>query len=399
MLIVILIISLVGCNEKDIDDSKQKVKIAVSIPPQEAFVKGIGKELVEVVTMIPPGYSETNYQPKPKDMQALSETQIYFSIGVKAEESNILPKLKDFNSNIKLVKLDEIVGDIYPFIMYDEDNHEDEHDHTGKDPHIWLSPKRVTVMINEIKDELIKVDPENKEYYETNAQDYLKELNDIDSDIKNTLKDAKSRYFIIYHPAFGYFADDYNLEMITIEEEGKEATAKRIREVIDFAKEKNIKIIFYQEEYDKNQAQTIANDMINEIDNSMKKINSGEILKGKVISVSDDEVLVNIGYIADGIISKEELSYESDINPKEIVKTDDEINVYVVKVSDEEGNVILSKRRADEITAWDEIKEIQDKNEVIEVKIKEVVKGGLISFVKFQKYLYSYTFTKLFFYF
>lgn len=255
LVLIVLIFGLVGCkNRNEIESSK--INIVVSIPPQEAFVKAVGKDFVNVTTMIPPGYSESNYQPRPKEIKALSNAQIYFSIGVNSERANILPKLKDFNKKIQLVKLDEIVDKHYKPLSLEHG-----HDHQSRDPHIWLSPKRVKVMINTIKEELIKIDPNHREYYEKNANDFIKELDNIDNEIKNTFKDVESRYFIMYHPAFGYFANDYKLKMIVIEEDGKEATAKRIKEVIDFAKEKNIRIIFYQEEYDRNQAETIAEEI------------------------------------------------------------------------------------------------------------------------------------------
>ena len=84
-------------------------------------------------------------------------------------------------------------------------------------------------------------------------------------------------------------------------------------------------------------------EMIEDIDKSMKKLKNGDIIKGKVIKVTENEVLVNIGYMADGIISKEELSDDENIDPRDILKADDEIDVYVLQVDDEEGNVVLSK--------------------------------------------------------
>lgn len=128
--------------------------------------------------------------------------------------------------------------------------------------------------------------------------------------------------------------------------------------------------------------QLTMNEMMNEIDNSMKRINNGDVLKGKVISVTDEEILVNIGYIPDGIIPKEEISFEKDINPKELVNPEDEINVYVLKLNDGEGNVLLSKKRADKIKAWDELEEHKNNNDTISVEVKEEVKGGLITYIK-----------------
>jgi len=123
-------------------------------------------------------------------------------------------------------------------------------------------------------------------------------------------------------------------------------------------------------------------EMIEDIDKSMKKLKNGDIIKGKVIKVTENEVLVNIGYMADGIISKEELSDDENIDPRDILKADDEIDVYVLQVDDEEGNVVLSKKLADQLVVWDELKEHYDTGKPLEVKVKEVVKGGVVANIK-----------------
>lgn len=122
-------------------------------------------------------------------------------------------------------------------------------------------------------------------------------------------------------------------------------------------------------------------DMMLEIENSMKPIYSGDIIKGEVISVSDSEVLVNIGYISDGIIKREELSND-EVNPKDILKAGDKIEVYVVKVRDEEGNVVLSKKKADELKVWRNLEESYKTGATIEVEVSEAIKGGVVAYVK-----------------
>ena len=116
-------------------------------------------------------------------------------------------------------------------------------------------------MVNSIRDELIELDPKNTSYYKENASKYILELSDLDDELKGIFNSLDSNKFIIYHPSFGYFADDYNLEMIAIEEEGKEATARKLEEVIEFAIASNIKFILYQEEFDSQQAELIAKEI------------------------------------------------------------------------------------------------------------------------------------------
>ena len=130
-----------------------------------------------------------------------------------------------------------------------------------------------------------------------------------------------------------------------------------------------------------NRDEVSMNDMMDKIDESMVHINSGDIVKGTVISVNESEVLVNIGFMTDGIIPKEEISNEKDINPADVVKVDDEIFVYIMKVNDGEGNVLLSKKRADNIKVWDKFQEILDENKAFEVTVSEIVKGGATAYV------------------
>jgi len=262
---LIIIISLTGCGTKGKKKSEEndKINIGVSIVPQETFVRAVGRDLVDVVTMIPQGHSPANYQPTPKQIQKFSESDIYFSIGVATEEANILPRIDKLNSDMKVVSMNEKVEEFYPAIMIDKDeNHEkDEDEHSGRDPHIWLSPKRVKVMIECIKDELIKISPSNKEIFETNALNYIAQLEKVDLEIKELLQNKTIKSFIIYHPSFGYFAKEYGLDMIPIEEGGKKTTAKSIEKVIKKAKEENIRVIFYQDEFDSGQAEIIAKEI------------------------------------------------------------------------------------------------------------------------------------------
>jgi small subunit ribosomal protein S1 len=131
-----------------------------------------------------------------------------------------------------------------------------------------------------------------------------------------------------------------------------------------------------------NKEEVSMNDVMGNIEESMVKINSGDIVLGTVISVNEEEVHVNIGYMTDGVITKEEISNEKEINPIDVVKVDDEIFVYIMKVTDGEGSVLLSKKRADNIKVWDEFKEILDENKTLEVTVSDIVKGGATAYIK-----------------
>lgn len=274
ILLIILTLSIVGCKSQNIDDASKELKnkedkitVAVSIVPQETFIKAVSGDLLDVITMIPPGNSPANYQPTPKEISKLSDSKIYFSIGVNAEKSNILNNMEDFNRDIKIVSLADEVSKVYPernFLAEENHSHgEDKNQHLeeGRDPHIWLSPKRVKVIVETIKKELIEIDPNNRKTYERNAEDYSKELDKIDAEIKDKLINLEQKSFIMYHPAFGYFAEDYGLKMFSIEEDGKDTTVQNLQKIIELAEKENIKYIFYQEEFDDRQAEIVAKEI------------------------------------------------------------------------------------------------------------------------------------------
>lgn len=249
--LLMMLITLPACGQSTSKDN-DKPMIAVAIVPQSTFVKEVAGDLVEVVTMIPPGSSAETYAPTPRQLQEFSNASVYFSMGVPSEVANILPKAKNFNADLKIIDLADHVSKVYPDLEIAPGE---------RDPHIWLSPKRVKVMIDVITMELSSLDPENEDIYNENAGKYKEELDKVDANIKESLKDLKTKTFIAYHPAFGYFADDYGLEMLAIEEEGKEATPQNFRNIINIAKEKDIKVIFYQAEVDSRQSETFAKEI------------------------------------------------------------------------------------------------------------------------------------------
>ncbi|MDF1616766.1 metal ABC transporter solute-binding protein, Zn/Mn family [Petrocella sp. FN5] len=261
----------------------EPIKVSVPIGPIGDFVEQVGGDLVSVNVLLPPGSSESNYQPSPKEMNALAESQVYFSIGMGSEVANILPNMTALNENLKVVHLDEVVDLVYPAMYFEdyednhiheenhdhdhdhEDEHEDEedheHSHEGRDPHMWMSPKRVVVMIEAIRDELIALDSDSIQIFEENAKAYIQELTALDEQILGFMTTVSNKKFIIMHPSLGYFADDYDLEMVAIEEDGKATTARRLGEIIEFAKANDIKVVLYQKEFDNQQAKTLADEI------------------------------------------------------------------------------------------------------------------------------------------
>ncbi len=237
--------------------TEKNLTVAVSIVPQKTFVEKIAGDLVEVVLLVPPGNSPGNYEPTPREMEQFSQASLYFSIGVPTEEANIMPQAREME-NLEIIDLHGKVSEHYP------DRHLDGKGCEGsgrRDPHIWLSPARVKVMVDVMADEMARMDEANSDLYLQNARDYIDELTMLEQELEETFRELENRKFIVFHPAFGYLADDYNLEMHALEFAGKEATPQRMQEIIDLAKAEDIRVIFYQQEIDSKQTEAFAEEI------------------------------------------------------------------------------------------------------------------------------------------
>ena len=262
---IIIALILTGCFAgNNVANEDEKITVAVSVVPEGTFVEAVAGDLVNIVTVIPTGNSPANYQPTTLEMQAISDADIYFVMQVPAEEANILPKISDFNEDIILINLRDAVNEKYPLRHMTEHGHDDGEageDSETIDPHIWLSPKRAIVMVEIIADKLSEIDEANSSIYQKNAEEYIEKLNNLDVEIKEMIDKMDNKTFMVYHGSYGYFAEDYNLIMISLEADGKSATAQRMQEVIEFAQREGITAIFYQDEFDDNQARVIANEI------------------------------------------------------------------------------------------------------------------------------------------
>lgn len=135
-------------------------------------------------------------------------------------------------------------------------------DHHGKDPHVWVSPKNVKIMAKNIYNTLVATDSKNQNYYKTNYDNFINEINQTDEKIKKILSVLpKNSKFMVFHPSWGYFAKDYNIEQLVIEVEGKEPKPKILQKIIKEAKEEKVKAIFTQTEFSDKSAKVIADEL------------------------------------------------------------------------------------------------------------------------------------------
>lgn len=220
------------------------LKIIASITTVGDFVRQIGGNKVDVAIMVPPGYEPHTYEPTTGQMVTVSNAAAYIKAGSGIEfETAWMDDILALNS--KMAVIDCAVG----VEIIDED------------PHIWNSPLNAQQMCLNIYNGLIAVDPQNSDYYLANYEAYIEELEDLRNYISGLFEGYQNRNFLIYHPAFGYFAAEYNLIQLSIEEEGKETTAHKIQECIDAARANNLNYIFASPYETSAYAQSIADEI------------------------------------------------------------------------------------------------------------------------------------------
>jgi zinc transport system substrate-binding protein len=273
--VLLLIAVLLGaCTGLGSPNRTNTLTVTVSIAPQQYFVERIAGEGINVNVMVEPGASPATYEPKPEQLAALSRSAAYFSIGVPFE--NVwLDKIAEANPEMRIVDTADGIERV-PIEAHsheadaDEDHDHDEdddHEHAegAPDPHIWLSPSLVKVQARTIADALIELDPDQREAYEANLDAFVADIEDLETSIEETLRGVESRKFLVFHPSWGYFAEDFGLEQIAIEVGGQEPSAKELAALIALAKEEAIQVIFAQPEFSAEDASTIAEEIGGEV--------------------------------------------------------------------------------------------------------------------------------------
>ena len=239
--------------------------VAVSIPPQKYFVQMIGGNHVTVEVLVPANAEPETYEPTPRQIARLSKVDLYMKIGVPLEKA----WLKRFTAaNPHMVVVDTAHGiERMPMLQHDHDHDHGHSPETGLDPHIWLSPVLVRIQAMNIRDALIKADPEHAADYLQGYAKLARKIDQVDSDILQSLVDHPLRQtrFIVFHPAFGYFAAAYGLTQVPIEIEGKEPGPRQLGELIAFAKKNGIKVVFIEPQFAQKAAKTIADSIGGEV--------------------------------------------------------------------------------------------------------------------------------------
>ena len=256
-IVIIIPLSIVAVyvtdsNQQFAATDSSKLQVISSFYSIHEFAQNVGQEKVDVTLLVPIGVEHHDWEPTIKDVQRLQNSDLIIINGKGFEkwvdnldESDYRGVIVDTSNEILVKDLNE------------------EYVRDSGDPHIWLNPVYAKVQVHNIAFAFSNLDPENQQYYQSNAAKYIEQLDSLDSKIRNELSGC-NRDFVAFHDAFSYFANEYNLNQHTIissNDPHGEATARTLETVISLARELNIKVIFSEENADTRTSEIIANEI------------------------------------------------------------------------------------------------------------------------------------------
>jgi zinc transport system substrate-binding protein len=239
----------------------EPLQVFVSVLPLKTFVEKVGGDHVAVQVMVRPGHSPATYEPTPQQIAALARTALYVRIGVPFENA-WMPRIRSADPRMRIldarsgIDLRDMEGHSHEADVHPNENTEGSG--TERDAHVWTSPPLVKRMARNIRDALIELDPVHTGDYRRNYAAFADELDALDRELRTLLNDARGRKFMVFHPAWGYFADTYGLVQVPIEKEGKEPGARALTALIEQGLREHVKIIFVQPQFNERSAQQVA---------------------------------------------------------------------------------------------------------------------------------------------
>lgn len=218
------------------------LSVFVSIPPQKFLVARLGGARVNVGVFLDPGQAPETFEPSPSRLVALAGARLFFRIGVPFEVS-ALRSLASQNPDMTVVDCSK------GLVL------------SGQDPHIWMSPRRMRAVAQTMRDALMHADPGGAAIYAANFRRLAGDLDAVDRDLKNMLRDPRTPYFIIAHAALGYLARDYGLVQLALESEGREAGPRELAQIADIARRARIHTILVQKQFNPAPARALAGEL------------------------------------------------------------------------------------------------------------------------------------------
>ena len=258
LLSIAVFFSFTACsNNSSKSSSSKKLKVIVSFNAMKEFAYAIGKDKIDIVNMTPNGTEPHDFEPKTKDIEALTNADvfIYNGLGMETWTSKTLKSID--NKNLITVEASRGAEGIK-----NTDAGEIK-EHGAYDPHLWISLKGAELEAKNIKNAFIKGDSKNKDFYEKNYTYFTKQLDELYTDYDQKFKTVKNKSFVTGHAAFAYLCRDFGLKQDSVEDvfaEGEPST-KRLADLTDFCKKNNVKTIFVEDMVSPKVSQTLAREV------------------------------------------------------------------------------------------------------------------------------------------
>lgn len=234
----------------------EKPILTVTLEPLRYFTEAIAGDNYEVVSMVPKGSSPESYDPTPQQLVNLSKSQAYFRIGYIGFEQAWMKKLEANCPDMKVYDTSKGID-----LIRDKGHWHGDHFHEGGvEPHVWNSTQNALIIADNIYQALCELDSTHQEDYQKRLDVLKQTIRQTDANVRTLLENADST-FLIYHPALSYFARDYGLKQVSIEEGGKEPSPAQLKTLIETCRNENVHTIFVQQEFDQRNAQLIANEL------------------------------------------------------------------------------------------------------------------------------------------
>jgi len=234
------------------------MRVFVSVLPQRLFVERIGGDGVQVEVLVGPGVSPDSFEPKAQQVVALAESQLFVRAGMPFEEA-WLPRVQRLNPRLQVLDLREGAV-LHPWQAGD---HSPDHSHQPgeTDPHLWTDPQQMRRHSRSLADRLIALLPEHREAIELNWKALDRELAELDASLHDQLAGLRVRAFLVFHPAWGYFAERYDLQQVAIQQADKEPGPRQLAELISQARRQDLRLLVAQPQYNPSSAEILAREM------------------------------------------------------------------------------------------------------------------------------------------
>lgn len=263
ILIVIMILLIVCFKQDETVKNEEKIQIIATLFPQYDFAKQIVGDKADVKLLLNSGVETHNYEPTPKDMISINNSDLFLYTGKDLEpwtESITESISKDCNivdisKDIELITIEEFEEKhINSKIVQDEHEHSEEKNHSHNeiyDGHIWLNPENAMKMIDNIVEEISNLDPENEEYYKRNAESYKQKIAELDYTLEEIVKESNRKEIAVGGEfAYAYLVQRYDLDFVSVYNncgDGEDPSISKVKSVIDYINEKSMKVVFYEE--------------------------------------------------------------------------------------------------------------------------------------------------------